>query len=123
MLLSLAGVLTLFVGAAAAVLVGRWVDGALRDIPLSGAPLAESQHVPFTGGHEPQTHAWNRYHVRYYTMAVLFLAFDMEMVFMYPWAVVYVQEGITALVEMLMFIVILLVGVLYAWREGALSWQ
>ena len=75
------------------------------------------------GGHEPQTHAWNRYHVRYYTMAVLFLAFDMEMVFMYPWAVVYVQEGITALVEMLMFIVILLVGVLYAWREGALSWQ
>lgn len=123
MLVSLAGVLTLFVGAAAAVLVGRWVDGALRDVTLSGAPLSESQQVPFTGGHEPQTHAWNRYHVRYYTMAVLFLAFDMEMVFMYPWAVVYVQEGITALVEMLMFIVILLVGVLYAWREGALSWQ
>jgi NADH-quinone oxidoreductase subunit A len=45
------------------------------------------------------------------------------MVFMYPWAVVYVREGFTALVEMLMFIVILLVGVLYAWREGALSWQ
>ncbi|WP_341252300.1 NADH-quinone oxidoreductase subunit A [Euzebya pacifica] len=118
MLLPLAGVLTLFLGASAAVLVGRWVDGALRNIPLS-----ESQQVPFTGGHEPRSHAWNRYHVRYYTMAVLFLAFDMEMVFMYPWAVVYVQEGVTALIEMLMFIVILLVGVLYAWREGALSWQ
>ena len=118
MLYALAGVLTLFVGASAAVLVGRWVDGALRH-----APLSESQLVPFTGGHEPLTHAWSRYHVRYYTMAVLFLAFDMEMVFMYPWAVVYVQEGLTALVEMLMFIVILLIGVLYAWREGALSWQ
>ncbi|MDQ3305497.1 MAG: NADH-quinone oxidoreductase subunit A, partial [Actinomycetota bacterium] len=44
------------------------------------------------------------------------------MVFMYPWAVVFVEEGAIALVEMLMFIAILLLGILYAWREGALSW-
>ncbi len=69
MLLSLAAVLTLFLGATAAMLVGRWVDGALRHVPGS-----ETQLIPFTGGHEPATHAWNRYHVRYYTMAVLFLA-------------------------------------------------
>ena len=118
MLLALGGVLTVFVGAVAAVLLARWVEGAVRT-----AALAESQLVPALGGHEPATHAWNRYHVRYYTMAVLFLAFDMEMVFMYPWAVVYVREGLTALVEMLMFIVILLLGVLYAWRERALTWQ
>ncbi|MBA2530057.1 MAG: NADH-quinone oxidoreductase subunit A [Euzebyales bacterium] len=118
MLVALGGALTLFAGAAFAVLVWRWLDAAL-DV----ATPSESQLVPFTGGHEPTVHAWSRFHVRYYTMAVLFLAFDMEMVFMYPWAVVYVREGFTALVEMLMFIVILLVGVLYAWREGALSWQ
>jgi len=44
------------------------------------------------------------------------------MVFMYPWAVVFVQEGMKAFVEMLMFIVILVLGILYAWREGALEW-
>jgi NADH-quinone oxidoreductase subunit A len=55
-------------------------------------------------------------------MALLFLAFDMEMVFMYPWAVVFVEEGMVALVEMLMFIVILVLGILYAWRERALEW-
>ena len=55
-------------------------------------------------------------------MALLFLAFDMEMVFMYPWAVVFVNEGLTALMEMAMFITILVLGILYAWREGALGW-
>jgi NADH:ubiquinone oxidoreductase subunit 3 (subunit A) len=55
-------------------------------------------------------------------MSLLFLAFDMEMVFMYPWAVVFVDEGLIALIEMLMFIVILLFGILYTWRERALEW-
>ena len=96
----------------------RWITDIAQTRHLT-AP----ERVPFSGGFAPSTHAWGRYHVRYYAMALLFLAFDMEMVFMYPWAVVYVREGFTALVEMLMFIVILLVGVLYAWREGALSWQ
>lgn len=64
----------------------------------------------------------SRYHVRYYVMALVFLAFDMEMVFMYPWAVVFVREGLVAFVEMGMFIIILLLGVLYAWRERALAW-
>ena len=118
MLGALGAALTVFVAAALVVLVYRWLDAVVRPVPP-----AESELVPFTGGHEPSVHAWSRFHVRYYAMAVLFLAFDMEMVFMYPWAVVYVREGFTALVEMLMFIVILLVGVLYAWREGALSWQ
>ena len=114
---SLAGALLLFVAGFSSVLVVRWLR-TLHDDPLT-AP----ERVPFTGGYEPDVHAWNRFHVRYYLMAVLFLAFDMEMVFMYPWAVVYVTEGLTALVEMLMFIVVLLVGVLYAWREGAFRWH
>jgi NADH-quinone oxidoreductase subunit A len=79
--------------------------------------------VPFTGGHEPTTHAWNRFHARFYPMALVLIAFEMEMMFMYPWAVVYVELGVMALAEMGVFLGLLSLGVLYAWREGALSWQ
>lgn len=84
---------------------------------------AISERTPFTGGREPRVHAWQRYHARYYRMALVFLAFDMEMVFMYPWAVVFRSEGLVAMIEMGMFIAILLLGVLYAWRERALEWS
>lgn len=108
---------TVFLAGLGGWLLLRWAGDALSP-PHSTAP----QRAPFAGGLPPRVHAWNRYHARYYTMALLFLAFDMEMVFMYPWAVVFVQEGLTALVEMLMFIVILALGILYAWRERALEW-
>jgi NADH-quinone oxidoreductase subunit A len=79
--------------------------------------------MPYLGGGEPATHAWSRFHVRYYPMTLLLIAFEMEMMFMYPWAVVYVAEGLKALAEMGMFLGILGVGIVYAWREGALRWQ
>ncbi|MGK2930483.1 MAG: NADH-quinone oxidoreductase subunit A, partial [Acidimicrobiales bacterium] len=81
------------------------------------------QRVPFFGGFEPETHAWSRFHIRYYPMTLVFLPFEMEMMFMYPWAVVYVEEGVKALAEMGMFLSILSVGIAYAWREGAFRWQ
>lgn len=114
---ALGAALAVFLGALGAVGVARWLEGNLR-YDRGTAP----RRVPFLGGHAPSTHAWSRYHVRYYTMALLFLAFDMEMVFMYPWAVVFVEEGAVALAEMVMFIAILLLGILYAWRERALEW-
>jgi NADH-quinone oxidoreductase subunit A len=116
-MLALGAALTVFVAGGAAYLVLRWAGDAMNP-PAATAP----GRAPFTGGYPPQFHAWSRYHARYYAMALLFLAFDMEMVFMYPWAVVFVREGMTAFVEMLMFIVILVLGILYAWREKALEW-
>jgi len=77
---------------------------------------------PFLSGHEPAEHAVSRFHVRWYTVTMLFLAFDMEMVFMYPWTLVVAEEGTTAVVEMFVFLGILFAGVAYAWREGALRW-
>lgn len=77
---------------------------------------------PFLSGHEPTEHAVSRYHVRWYALTMIFLAFDMEMVFMYPWTLVVAEEGMTAVVEMFVFLAILFAGVLYAWREGALRW-
>ncbi len=88
----------------------------------SGA-VSEPQKLPFLGGGSPQTHAWQRYHARYYPMTLLFIAFEMEMMFMYPWAVVYVAEGIMALAEMAMFLAILSIGIVYGWREGVFRWQ
>jgi len=112
-------------GAALAVFVFATIAlVALRSASDAIAGVGETapERVPFLGGHPPDVHAWSRFHARYYVMALLFLAFDMEMVFMYPWAVVFVWEGGIALAEMGMFITILLVGVLYAWRERALRW-
>jgi NADH-quinone oxidoreductase subunit A len=61
--------------------------------------------------------------VRFYLVAVLFILFDIEVVFFYPWAVVFRQLGLFGLIEMLIFILILLVGYVYAWKKGALEWE
>ena len=77
---------------------------------------------PFLSGHAPFEHALSRYHARWYAVTIVFLAFDMEMAFMYPWALVVAEMGVTAVVEMFGFLGVLLVGVVYAWREGAFRW-
>ena len=117
MLATFGAALTVVIAAASAMLVLRWAS-----VAIASEPLTAPERTPFTGGGEPEFHAWNRYHVRYYAMALLFVAFDMEMVYMYPWAVVFAHEGVVAFVEMGMFIAILLLGILYAWRERALEW-
>ena len=78
---------------------------------------------PFLSGHAPTQHAVSRYHARWYAVPLVFLAFDMEMAFMYPWVLVVGEMGATAVVEMFVFLAILLVGVVYAWRQGALRWS
>jgi NADH-quinone oxidoreductase subunit A len=78
--------------------------------------------APFGSGLEPAVHAVSRFHVRWYTVTMLFLAFDMEMVFMYPWTRVISVMGPSAVIEMFAFLGVLLAGVVHAWREGALRW-
>jgi NADH:ubiquinone oxidoreductase subunit 3 (subunit A) len=109
--------LVVFVASVVAFGVLQWVWAAAGEHDLT-----VPERMPFAGGAEPEFHAWNRFHIRYYAMALLFLAFDMEMVFMYPWAAVFVREGLIALIEMLMFILILIVGMVYAWREKSFEW-
>jgi NADH-quinone oxidoreductase subunit A len=65
---------------------------------------------------------WVQFKVQYYVYALIFVIFDIETVFLYPWAVAYNQLGLFALVEMFIFILILGAGLLYAWRSGALEW-
>lgn len=93
-----------------------WIGRANSMAPM---PLMT---LPFQSGWRPQEHALSRFHARYYPLTLLFLAFDVEMLYMYPWATVVAQVGTSAVVEMFGFLGVLMVGVLWAWREGALQW-
>ena len=77
---------------------------------------------PWLSGHPPTEHALSRYHARWYTASVVFLAFDVEMLFMYPWAIVVGHLGPGAVVEMFGFLLMLLLAVAWARREGAFRW-
>ncbi|MDE2904819.1 MAG: NADH-quinone oxidoreductase subunit A [Acidobacteriota bacterium] len=77
---------------------------------------------PYECGIEPLTDARDRYSVRYYLVAMLFVIFDVETVFMFPWAVIMDELALFGLIEMLVFLFILVVGYVYAWRKGALDW-
>jgi len=99
------------------------VCGALYAVSwLAGAARSPLEAPPFTGGLPPAEHAFSRFHVRWYTITMLFLAFDMEMIFMYPWTRVITAVGAGSVIEMFTFLALLLAGVAYAWREGALRW-
>ena len=75
----------------------------------SGSPLFQDARVQFP--------------IRYYVIAMLFVIFDIEIVFMFPWAVAFTRLGLVGLVEMIVFIAILVVGFWYAWKKGALEWD
>jgi NADH:ubiquinone oxidoreductase subunit 3 (subunit A) len=74
-------------------------------------------------GVEPIGPPWVRFHAGYYVYALLFVIFDIETAFLYPWALVYGQRGWFVFAEMIVFVLILLAGLAYAWKEGALSWR
>jgi NADH-quinone oxidoreductase subunit A len=79
--------------------------------------------MPYESGMVPIGPGTRRVTVRFYIVAVLFILFDIEVVFFLPWAVAFRQLGVFGLVEMVIFIAILLVGYVYAWKKGALEWE
>ena len=78
---------------------------------------------PYECGVEPVGSARNRFHIPFYLVSVLFILFDIESVFLYPWAVAFRQLGLYGLVEMLLFILILFVGYVYLLKKRALEWE
>ncbi len=77
----------------------------------------------YESGLDPVGDARVRYNVRYYLFALMFLAFDVEIVFLYPWAVEYHNLGLYGFIEMLIFLVLLAIGLVYAWRKKVLEWK
>ena len=93
--------------------------GALKIRPNHPNPVKSST---YECGVETVGDAWGQFNVRYYIIALLFVLFSVEAVFLYPWAVAFRQLGLFALIEAVLFVFILFVGYVYAWRRQALEW-
>jgi NADH:ubiquinone oxidoreductase subunit 3 (subunit A) len=78
---------------------------------------------PYECGIPTEGPTWIQFHVGYYLFAIIYLIFDVETVFLYPWAVVMREVGVTAFIEVLVFLTILGLGLLYAWKKKALIWE
>ena len=78
---------------------------------------------PYESGMMPLGQARRRMPVKFYLVAVMFILFDIEVIFFYPWAVTFRQLGLFGFIEMLVFVGILLIGYVYAWKKGALEWE
>ena len=85
--------------------------------------MTEEKAIPYESGSETTGAKHIRLSVKFYLTAILFVVFDIEAVFLYPWASLFRELGQTGLVEMLAFLVVLAVTLLYAWKKGALEWE
>ncbi len=97
-------------------------------IVLLGAVLGpnnpnERKLEPYESGMVPVGEAMQRLPIRFYLIATLFIVFDIEVIFLFPWALIFRKLGIFGLVEMAVFLLILLVGYIYIWQKGALEWD
>lgn len=79
--------------------------------------------MPYESGNPPVGEPRYRFSIKFYIIAMLFVIFDVEAVFLYPWAVVYDKIGLYALIEMMLFIAILVAGYIYAWKKDAFKWD
>lgn len=81
------------------------------------------KHVPFECGVDPVGSPRKRFSVRFFLVALLFLIFDVETIFIFPWAVLFRELGVFGFIEMTVFLFILLLGLAYVWKKGALEWE
>lgn len=108
-------------GALVLLLVALALGGAV----LLAARRSNGRHgvEPYQGGERTGHKTWVQFRVRYALVALLFVAFDMEMVYMFPWAVVFRRLGLVAFLDMFVFLIILVAALGFAWKEGALDWE
>jgi NADH-quinone oxidoreductase subunit A len=117
---ALAGYIPIFLFMALAFafpVVTLLVAGLIRPRRSGGAKL-----LPYECGVDPDSDARQRYAIRYYVVAILFVIFDVETIFLFPWAIIYRQLALFGLVEMLIFLGILIVGYIWIIKKGALDW-
>ncbi len=112
----------------AVVLAGAVGFAAIIGIFLASKMMAPRRPsaiklTPYECGIPPAPHSWSQLHIRYYIFAILFLIFDVEAAFLFPWAVVFLTSIPAVFYEMLIFMGILLFGVIYGWRKGVLQWR
>ena len=108
----------LFVGLTAAFVLGGLVVSFL----VAPHHPGKVKNSPYECGEKTIGSAWIQFNVGYYLFALLFLVFDVEAAFLYPWALVLREVGVAGLIEAGMFVLILLAALVYAWRKGVLEW-
>lgn len=84
--------------------------------------ITDEKLITYECGEDPVGHSWIRFNNRFYIIALIFIIFDVEVVFLFPWALVFKRLGMFAFVDMMIFVVILLVGFAYVWVKGDLEW-
>ena len=84
---------------------------------------APEKRTTYESGIEPMGESWIQFQIRYYMFALVFVIFDVETVFLYPWAMSFDKLGLVSFIEALIFVSILIIGLIYAWRKGALEWS
>lgn len=99
-------------------IAGITVSKLLRPVKLNKA-----KQMAYECGVDPISDARDRYSIHYYIIAMLFVIFDIETIFLFPWAVLYQRLYVFGFIEMTLFIAILIVGYFYAWKKGALEWE
>ncbi len=114
----LIAVLAMIVGTGIVVLLllglSQWL-GPKKSNPAKGDA--------FECGNLPISRPGERFSVKFYTVAILFVLFDIEIIFLFPWAVVFQTIGVAGLISMTLFIFVLVIGLIYAWKRGALQWD
>jgi NADH-quinone oxidoreductase subunit A len=91
---------------------------------LLGPKRADAEKLsPYECGFEAFEDARMKFDVRYYLVAILFIIFDLEIAFLFPWAVVFKEIGLSAIIAMAVFLGILVIGFIYEWKKGALEWE
>ena len=100
-------------------IASSWLFGVLRIRPQAPDPIKEDT---YECGVETEGTAWVQFNFRYYYYALLFVIFDVEAVFLYPWAVSFEKVAVAGFIEVLTFVMVLLIGLAYAWRKNALEW-
>tara|TARA_B100000686_G_C16432886_1_gene783072 strand:+ start:26 stop:421 length:396 start_codon:yes stop_codon:yes gene_type:complete len=95
----------------------------LEKIGLRPKNPTEVKSDPYECGMEAVGGPWHKFNFKYYMYAILFVIFDVEIIFLYPWAVKFLDLSLFALIEMFVFVGILLIGWLYAWRKNDLEWR
>jgi len=117
--------MTEYIGIAASFLVAGVIAGGMVVLAstLGRKKPSPVKSAPFECGEDPFSLPGGKLAIKFYLIAILFILFDVELVFLYPWAVIYRELGVVGLVEMGIFLGILMVGYVYAWASGALKFQ
>ena len=103
--------------------IGMVLAAFFASMILAPRSKSEAKQIPYECGIPPTGQFWAQLHLRYYIFAILFLIFDIEAIFLFPWAIIFKSSGPVIFYEMVLFIAILFFGLVYSWKKGALRWR